>query len=92
MRKQKIYEYNTINSQGATLHLFREVGAPHWKLHNWEGPAIEPTHKDCQLKAEYYLYGTLYNQEDWQELVSQREGLPYYKNPSMKHQLSDYRN
>lgn len=92
MRKQKAYEYKTIRSQGALLHLFKEMSSNHWKLHNWEGPAIEPIEKDCQLEKQYYLYGTLYNHEDFKELISQREGLPYYKNPSMKHLLSDYRN
>ena len=33
-----------------------------------------------------------YTKEEWQEIKSQREGLPYYKNQSMKAQLSDYRN
>jgi len=30
--------------------------------------------------------------DQWNELKSQREGIPFYKNPSMKHLLSEYRN
>lgn len=60
------------------------------KMHNWEGPAFIP--EGNKRKAEYYLYGIKMDKEEWQELRSQREGLPYYKNQSMKAHLSDYRN
>ena len=42
--------------------------------------------------GEYFLYGIPYTKDEWQEARSQREGLPYYKNQSMKSLLSDYRN
>ena len=58
------------------------------KLHNWDGPALYTPEE----KGEYYLYGFQYSKEEWQELRSQREGLPWYKNQSMKNDLSDYRN
>jgi hypothetical protein len=60
------------------------------KLHNWEGPALYP--EGNKKQGEYFLYGIPYTKEEWQEIKSQREGLPYYKNQSMKAQLSDYRN
>ena len=60
------------------------------KLHNWEGPALIPQGK--RKKGEYYIYGMKYSKKEWQERRSQREGLPYYKNQSMKSKLSDYRN
>ena len=60
------------------------------KLHNWEGHALIP--KGNERYGEYYLYGIKYTKEEWQEARSQREGLPYYKNQSMKAHLSDYRN
>lgn len=60
------------------------------KLHNWDGPAYIP--QGNNRKAEYYLYGIIKEKEDWQEMRSQREGIPFYKNQSMKSQLSDYRN
>lgn len=59
------------------------------KLHNWDGPAYIPGDGS---KAEYHLYGIPHSKEEWQEARSQREGLPYYKNQSMKAKLSDYRN
>ena len=60
------------------------------KLHNWDGPAYIPEGND--RKAVYYLYGMLKTKDDWKEMRSQREGIPFYKNQSMKNQLSDYRN
>ena len=60
------------------------------KLHNWDGPALIP--EGNEKKAEYYLYGIQKTKEDWNELRRQREGVPFYKNQSMKNKLSDYRN
>lgn len=60
------------------------------KLHNWEGPALIP--EGNTRKGEYYLYGNQMTKEEWKEARSQREGLPYYKNQSMKSKLSEYRN
>jgi hypothetical protein len=60
------------------------------KLHNWDGPALLPEGKT--KNAEYYLYGIQKTEEDWKEMRRQREGIPFYKNQSMKSQLSDYRN
>ena len=59
------------------------------KIHNWEGPALIP--EGNQRKGEYYLYGIKMSKEEWNEARQQREGLPYYKNQSMKSKLSDYR-
>ena len=52
------------------------------KIHNWEGPALIP--EGNQRKGEYYLYGIKMSKEEWNEARQQREGLPYYKNQSMK--------
>ena len=60
------------------------------KMHNWEGPALIP--EGNEKKAEYYLYGVKMTKDEWKETRNQREGLPYYKNQSMKSKLSDYRN
>ena len=43
-------------------------------------------------KAEYYIYGIKYSKAEWSDRRRQREGLPYYKNQSMKSKLTDYRN
>ena len=60
------------------------------KLHNWEGFALIPEGKE--KLGEYHLYGIKHTKEEWNEARQQREGLPYYKNQSMKAHLSDYRN
>ena len=60
------------------------------KLHNWDGPALLPEGK--RKHAEYHLYDIKHTKDEWSEIRQQREGLPYYKNQSMKAHLSDYRN
>ena len=60
------------------------------KLHNWEGPALIP--EGDAKRSEYYLYGILKTKEDWHETRRQREGLPFYKNQSMKNKLDQHRN
>jgi hypothetical protein len=60
------------------------------KLHNWDGPALIP--EGNERKAEYYLYGYQKTIEEWKEMRKQREGLPYYKNQSMKSKLDNHRN
>ena len=60
------------------------------KLHNWEGYVLIP--EGIEKNGEYHLYGIKHTKEEWKEARSQREGLPYYKNQSMKAHLSDYRN
>lgn len=83
-KKERLYQYKKIRSKGAILYLFKQKGDEHWKFHNWDGPAIKPQSKNCELTKSYYLYGTLYSEEDYLELVKQREGLPWFKSPSMK--------
>ena len=51
------------------------------KLHNWDNPAL--INKE-QKKKEYYLNGIQYSLEDWEDIRKSREGLPWYKNPSMR--------
>ena len=60
------------------------------KLHNWDGRAYIP--QGNERKAEYHIYGIKYSKEEWKDRRRQREGLPYYKNQSMKSKLTDYRN
>ena len=49
------------------------------KLHNWEGPAL--IHPDG--KKEYHIHGIPYTLDSWKEARRNREGLPWFKNPSM---------
>ena len=92
MAKNRLYEYKEINSRGAIIHLARYQGEEHWKFHRWDGPAIEPYAEGCEFSKSYYLNGIKYNEESYNEIMQEREGLPWYKNQSMKSLLSDYRN
>jgi len=91
-KKNKLYEYKEINSRGANIHLARYVGEENWKFHRWDGPAIEPYDTGSEMVKSYYLNGIQYNYESYMEIMQEREGLPWYKNTSMKNLLSDYRN
>jgi hypothetical protein len=43
--------------------------------------------------AEYYIHGIQYTKEEFEQAHRDQEGLPWYKNPSMKSQLEEgYRN
>ena len=84
MKKQTIYEERRMKSKGAYHYFFKESGSEAWKHHNWEGPAIEPFEADSEYKKEYYLYGKQLTFEEWSEVRKDREGLPWYKNPSMR--------
>jgi len=90
-KKQKFYEYKEINSQGAILHLARYKDEENWKFHRWDGPAIEPHSKECKMVKSYYLNGIEYDYESYSGIMQEREGLPWYKNQSMKNSLQDYR-
>ena len=85
MAKEKIYEYKKIRVGDAIHYLFKEQGQPHWKHHNPDGPAIEPvTAGDRSVTKKYFLYGLEKTREEFNEYNSEKEGLPWYKNPSMK--------
>ena len=51
------------------------------KLHNWDGPALIP--EGNMRKREYYLYSIPKTEEQWKEARKDREGLPWYKKPSV---------
>jgi hypothetical protein len=60
------------------------------KLHNWDGPALIPQ-GDKKL-AEYYIHGIKHTKDEFQQVLKDQEGLPWYKS-SMKSQLEEgYRN
>ena len=85
MAKERLYEYKTMRSQGARHHFIRFQGEDVWRLHSWDGPAIEPIEdEECKLKKAWYLNGIEYDEESYLEALRNREGLPWYKNPSMR--------
>jgi len=91
-KKNKLYEYKEINSRGAIIHLAKYVGEENWKFHRWDGPAVEPYDKNSEMVKSYYLNGIKYDEETYSTIMQEREGLPWYKNQSMKALLTDYRN
>jgi hypothetical protein len=81
----KLYETRKMKAGGAYHHFFRESGSDSWKYHNWDGPAIEPIEgEECDHSKSYYLYGKQLDFLDWNTQRKDREGLPWYKNPSMR--------
>ena len=50
-------------------------------FHSEDGPAL--INKE-QKRKEYYLNGIEYDFDTWNEIMKGKEGLPWYKNPSMK--------
>ena len=85
MAKKTIYEERRMRNGGAYHHFFRESGSANWKYHNWEGPAIEPIEgENSEYKKVYFLYGREMSHDEWKETRSDREGLPWYKNPAMR--------
>lgn len=85
MKKDKIYEERRMRSKGAYHYFFKESGSDAWKYHNWDGPAVEPlAGETTELKKEYHLYGRQLTLEEWNDARSNREGLPWYKSPSMR--------
>jgi len=84
-KKAKVYEVRRMRNSGAHHHFFREAGTEAWKYHNWDGPAIEPIENTIsEFKKAYFLYGIEMDKEEWMETRSEREGLPWYKNPAMR--------
>ena len=55
-------------------------------------PQLKPYASDSEMFKSYYLNGIKYDEETYNTIMQEREGLPWYKNQSMKSLLSDYRN
>jgi len=91
MAKERLYEYKKMKSQGAYHYFIKMQGEENWKYHNWDGPAIQPIEgEECSLRKQYFLNGIEYNAESYKEALSNREGLPWYKQAAPKGQT--YRN
>jgi hypothetical protein len=52
------------------------------KFHNWEGPALIP--EGNLRKREYYIHGIQYSEDAWKEVRKNRQGLPWFKQASVK--------
>lgn len=81
MAKEKAFEYKKMKVNGAIHHLVKYKDETTWKLHSWDGPAIQPITEDCTLKKAYYINGLEYSKEEYEDRLNEREGLPFYKQP-----------
>jgi len=63
-------------ADGTIMHIFDG------KLHNWEGPALIP--EGNYKKREYYLNGIKYTEAEYNKILKEREGLPWYKGSGAK--------
>ena len=62
----------------------------HFKHHRYDEPAIVPLSRKSEFKKGYYLSGIPYSEEDFKEIMREREGLPWYKQSAPKGET--YRN
>ena len=79
MSKEKVYEYKKMKQAGAIYHLIRYTGDSNYKIHSWDGPAIEPKDADCTAKKAWYINGIELSQEEFDDRLREREGLPFFK-------------
>ena len=80
--KTKIRKVYKIEEDGSkTQARVVDFGNGRVVMHDEEGPAL--VNKE-QKRKEYYLNGIEYDYEEWNEIMKGKEGLPWYKNPSMK--------
>jgi|TARA_B110000977_G_scaffold45878_1_gene62328 hypothetical protein len=83
-KKEKLYEEKVIKYGGARHYLIRMEGDENFKHHRWDKPAIVPIRKGSEFKKGYFLSGIEYNFEDFNEIMQEREGLPWYKTSAGK--------
>lgn len=84
MSKEKLYDYKKMKMNGAYHHLVRYQGESAYKLHCWDGPAIEPATDECTLKKSWYINGIQLTQEEFDDRIREREGLPFFKQPGFE--------
>ena len=88
--KTKLFEEKVIKYKGARLYLIKMEGEDHFKHHRYDEPAIVPLSRQSEFKKRYYLSGIPYSEEDFKEIMREREGLPWYKQSAPKGET--YRN
>lgn len=52
------------------------------KLHSWDEAAYVP--QGNKKLEEYYIHGIKYSKEEWKKLRKERNGVPWFKNPTMR--------
>ena len=88
--KVKLFEEKVIKYGGARHYLIKMEGEDHFKHHRYDEPAIVPLSRKSEFKKGYYLSGIPYSEEDFKEIMREREGLPWYKQSAPKGET--YRN
>ena len=83
-KKEKLYEEKVIKYKGARHYLIRLEGDENFKHHRWDKPAIVPIRQGSEFKKGYFLSGIEYSAEDFNEIMQEREGLPWYKTSAGK--------
>lgn len=84
MNKEKVYEYKKIKSRGAVIHLIKYQDEDNWKMHSWDGPSIEPKSKDCEFDKSWHINGIEYSQEEWEDRIRERTGVPPHKQSGLE--------
>jgi len=75
----KLYEEKVIKYQGARHYLIRMEGEEHFKHHRYDAPAVVPLSKNSEWRKQYFLGGIEYTEDEFKEIMREREGLPWYK-------------
>ena len=78
IKVRKVYKIQEDGSK-TTARVVEHNGIS--KFHSDDGPAL--VNKE-QKRKEYYLNGIEFDFDTWNEIIKGKEGLPWYKNPSMK--------
>ena len=78
-KSKKLFEEKVIKYKGARHYLIK-----------MDAPAIVPLSRQSEFKKSYFLSGIEYSEADFQEIMREREGLPWYKTSAPKGET--YRN
>jgi len=83
-KNQPLFEDKVINHGGAYHYVTKFLGEDTYKHHRYDGPAIVPHRRDSEfgMVKRYFLGGIEYNFEDYDEIMREREGVPFYKTPA----------
>ena len=79
--KTKVRRVYKIEEDGSKTRVHALQMGDRVVFHSEDGPALI---NKKQKRKEYYLNGIQYDFETWNEIQKGKEGLPWYKNPSMK--------
>jgi hypothetical protein len=76
---EKLYEVKTMVSNNIRHHFIKFKGEDNWKLHRWDGPAMESTFKGSNSENRWFLNGIEYTSDQYHQNMRDREGLPWFK-------------